>query len=157
MSEYSEEEQLTQDLDWFAVDAANRIGHFSTAGFRLLPKWIASNKEDLAKIYSYFIGLPVRRRSCHLNENLSAHVSWKITREYKGHYEGMASRGMYSFDGHARSSYAFGSPPYFKVASPKRELLLEEMPVAIRVLLLRGVIPAIFAEVETVSEGILGL
>src|SRR4051812_39010755 len=47
-------EQEATDFDWFAVDESGCIGHFTTAGFKLLPKSVAASAEDLKKVTEHF-------------------------------------------------------------------------------------------------------
>ncbi len=46
--------QEATDFDWFAVDESGYIGHFTTAGFKLLPKSVSVSAPDLEKVTDYF-------------------------------------------------------------------------------------------------------
>jgi hypothetical protein len=44
-----ETEQEATDFDWFAVDESGCIGHFTTAGFKLLPKSVSRKRPGLGE------------------------------------------------------------------------------------------------------------
>jgi hypothetical protein len=112
-----EQDQWGTDFDWFCVDDAGEIGHFTTAGFKLLPKSVSSSAEDLKLVTDYFEKeAPVR----------CAHL---IDGDFKGNlrdFLAMADRGLYSFD-----IETYGTT-YSRVARPEVPLRLIDLPKPIR-------------------------
>lgn len=58
MTNFSDIDLITEDLDWFAVDVAGEVGWFVSAGTRLLPSRVIQSREDLGRAYEFFEGLP---------------------------------------------------------------------------------------------------
>ena len=57
MSNISEDDQETIDFDWFGVDEVGHIGHFTSAGFKRLPRSVAADAVGLDTITAYFMSL----------------------------------------------------------------------------------------------------
>ena len=49
-----EQEEFTRDWDWYAVDQDGRVGHFTSAGMRVLPKSVKQDRETTELIARYF-------------------------------------------------------------------------------------------------------
>lgn len=48
------QEEFTRDWDWYAVDQDGHIGHFTSAGMRVLPKSIKQDRETTEVVARYF-------------------------------------------------------------------------------------------------------
>src|SRR5262245_966752 len=134
----SESEQESTDFDWFAVDEIGCIGHFTTAGFKLLPRSVASSAEDLKKLTDYFKKLVSTGVRYHVSNDLETEVGpfeREAKREqYLAGFVGMAGRGLYSFDIH---TYVRPGLAYFCVATPIQPLYVESLPKEIRTIIER--------------------
>ena len=49
-----QQEEFTRDWDWYAVDQDGHVGHFTTAGFRALPKSVRQDREAAEALSGYF-------------------------------------------------------------------------------------------------------
>jgi hypothetical protein len=49
-----EQEEFTRDWDWYAVDQDGHIGHFTSAGMRVLPKSVKQDRETTEIVARYF-------------------------------------------------------------------------------------------------------
>jgi hypothetical protein len=97
-----EQDQWGTDFDWFCVDAAEEIGHFTTAGFKLLPKSVSVSGEELESAKKFF-EVEAHVRCLHRIDSgiATARADWKgESREkmYLRSFVSMADRGLYSFD-----------------------------------------------------------
>ena len=134
MTAFSEQEQYYSDLDWFAADKDDKIGHFTTGGDKSLPPAIAKSKENWKKLLDYFVKIePVHNfeMSPDLDKHLSQ-LSFKSLDKFLKCYKQMSSRGLYSFNSYPSN---FDKRPYFLVTIPKIELTFEKLPEEIRLIL----------------------
>ncbi len=46
--------EFDRDWDWFVVDPEGHLGHFTTAGMRLLPESVKQDLEGLEALGEYF-------------------------------------------------------------------------------------------------------
>lgn len=179
MTAFDEDEQLCSDLDWYAIDRDGRIGQFATAGHRLLPISFASNKEVTEKLSAYFENYPFkfgnyiicpdlkRNNLKFTNSNISTKTGIKIIDEklrdqlfdemiqderQLGFFRNMSSKGLYTYDS---NSFEYSSLNYFRVALPKKELKLDDLPQDIKFILQDLRLSEIsFAENSLISEKI---
>ena len=155
MTAFTEEEQWSSDLDWFAIDKHGKIVHFTSVGWRLLPPSIAESKENLEKVFDYFDKLNFSENHFEICPDLQNHlVKDKIVDfdRYKKSFAAMASRGLYSYDSYGQSHK---ERPYFRVAIPKRELTLNDLPQDIKSIIESlKILEVSFAENPLISEEI---
>lgn len=126
MTQLTYDEQWYDDLDWFAVDQDGRLGHFATAGFRLLPPAVAANKENWQALCNYFNQLPAVR-GYRISPELDKQIapSKASDEKYLSSFAEMSARGLYSYD---TFDYTRHERPYFRVTIPEVELKLEDLP-----------------------------
>src|SRR5688572_33264912 len=96
-----EMEQQETDFDWFGVDEDGSVGHFTTAGFKYLPKSVAVNGEDLKKVTDYFKRLPPGDHGYLVEDGFAKETAFEDDGErtrYLSCFTEMAQRGLYSFD-----------------------------------------------------------
>lgn len=179
MTAFDEDEQLYSDLDWYAIDRDGRLGQFATAGHRLLPPSFASNKEMTEKLSAYFENYPYKFGNyticSDLKKNNLKFTASKIStitgiktidermrnqlfdemvgdERQLGFFRKMSSRGLYTYDS---NSFEYSSLNYFRVAIPKEELRLDDLPQDIKSILQKLRLPEIsFAESSLISENI---
>lgn len=179
MSAFTKEEQEVSNLDWYAIDRDGRIGQFATAGHRLLPPSFASNKEMTEKLSAYFESHPFKFGNYTIcpdlkknnlkftNSKISTKTGIKTIDEKMrnqlfdemiqdgkqlGFFRNMSSKGLYTYDS---NSFEYPSLHYFRVALPKKELRLEDLPEDLKFILrdLR-LFEINFAESSLISEKI---
>jgi hypothetical protein len=149
----SESEQQETDFDWFGLDENGCIGHFTTAGFKLLPKSISTNAEDLQKIAHYFEEIAPTGAGCNASRNLDEEVGHFKNENERAHYLSnfieMADKGLYSFD---IDTYVKPGLAYYCVAIPNLPLKLESLPQSIRAIISRTFLKGIrFAEISRID------
>jgi len=122
-----EDEQLYSDFDWFCVDNEGFIGHFTTAGFKRLPKSVAACREDLDSLMRYFKSAAPLREGHIVDSDLATHVPDVMSRgeRHLHSFVAMADKGLYSYD---IESYLRENSVYFRVALPIRPLHVSELP-----------------------------
>lgn len=133
----SDEEEVTRDWDWYAVDEFGVIGHFTTAGFRKLPAVIKGDFEAAEKCIHYFDEAQARSAysvSGDLEKEVGAFKGDQERQRYLQSFAQMAERGLFSFD-----TKPLGSGPgwYYLVASPRHPLHIDELPPEIAELVCR--------------------
>jgi hypothetical protein len=156
MSEHKmipEPEQQETDFDWFGLDENGCVGHFTTAGFKLLPKSVSANVEDLRKITRYFDEIGQTGAGCNVNRNLEKEVGHFKNETERSRYLfdfcRMADKGLYSFD---IDTYVRPGIAYFCVAVPSLPLKLESLPPIIRAIIGRTFLKGIqFAEISRID------
>jgi hypothetical protein len=137
-------EQDTTDFDWFGVDEDGFVAHFTSAGYKRLPRSVSSSAEDLKLITEYF-NSGVERRGGHLvDKALSNEVpEWK-GEEHEGRYlksfVAMADKGLFSFD---IDTYVKPGIAYFRVAAPELPIKIGDLPADIQAILSRTVLNGI--------------
>ena len=148
-----EVEQAMTDFDWFGVDENGYVGHFTTAGFKLLPKSVSASAEDLKKVTDYFKQVKPRKAGYSVNADLEKHVgpfeNENEKAKYLSDFSEMAVRGLYSFD---IDTYVKPGLAYFCVAIPLQPLTLDLLPADIRSIVARTVLKGIRFEETTEIE-----
>lgn len=144
-------EESERDWDWFAVDAEGKIGHFTTAGMRALPRTVKLDREAALGLIDYFEKAPksipyvvrpeVERDADGWPDDAAR--SW-----YLKDFIEMASTGLFSYDTHTD-----GRSDYFLVAFPKYPLHVDQLPQEIRDLVQRTKSPFVFSKSPYISEG----
>jgi hypothetical protein len=127
LTEIAEDEQYERDFDWFCVDEAGEVGHFTTAGFKKLPRSVERSAEDRDVLEEFFERQLKGGRGYQVDANLSKEIPTlkSGTDRYLRGFVGMADRGLYSFD---IETYLSPGSYYFRVAVPLRPLHVEELP-----------------------------
>jgi len=140
----SEVEQQMTDYDWFGVDESGCLGHFTTAGFKLLPKSVSASREDLKRVTDYFRQTePTKERhvvTTDLEKYVGAFESGDKRKQYLSGFTEMADRGLYSFD---IDTYERPGLAYFCVAIPLQPLKLDSLPRDIQSIVGRTVLKGI--------------
>jgi hypothetical protein len=146
------DDEFTRDWDWFAVDPAGCIGHFTTAGMRPLPASVKLDKEAASQLIDYFFTSacksipysvrPDAERDCGGWRDDAAR-SW-----YLKDFTLMASTGLFSYNANVSGS----KDHYFLVAIPSEPLRVEQLPEPVRDLVSRTKSPIIFADAPYIQE-----
>lgn len=140
------EEEFTTDWDWYAVDTDGCIGHFTSAGFRAVPKSVKKDRERTQKISSYFFEqAPVMGDwSVRAQAEIDCGGWSKQGKErYIKDFALMASKGLFSFDTELNNSV---EGRYFLVAIPKRFLRIDNLPTEIKAAVLEVHAPLRFID-----------
>ena len=146
-----EEEQLYRDFDWFCVDSEGFIGHFATAGFKMLPASVAKSRENLDLLMHYFAGVAPSRGGHIVDGDLVRHLpkGTSISERFLRSYVAMADKGLYSYD---IESYLREDITYFRVALPMCPLHISELTIEMREVLGRTVLEMIrFRDVTEIA------
>lgn len=124
------QEQEDLDLDWFCVDEAGDLGHFTTAGFKRLPASVARSAEDLKVVTEYFRNAAAIDGHG-IDDGLADEIPDPANRgeRYLRSFVAAADRGLFSFD---IASYLKPGICYFRVAIPSKSLRFDELPDNIR-------------------------
>ena len=134
MTEISEDDQHERDFDWFCVDETGEIGHFTTAGFKRLPRSVERSAEDRDVLEEFFERRLKSGRSFRVDAELPAEI--KIPKSgferYLRNFVAMADKGLYSFD---IGTYLSPKSHYFRVAVPLQPLHIEDLPLPIQEIL----------------------
>jgi hypothetical protein len=144
-------EERDRDWDWFAVDPEGKIGHFTTAGIRELPKTVKQDKEAALKLIHYFfetahkaVGYTVRPE---VQNDAGGWKDESARNRYLKDFVTMASAGIFSYD-----TYTSGpNEAYFLVATPAAPLHIDQIPPDIRELVRRTRSPFIFMNSEYIA------
>ncbi len=149
----STSEEFTKDWDWFAVDPTGSIGHFTSAGIRVLPKGVRGNTDAVAGLTNYFL-LALSRECAFL---VTKFAETRIPRpndsesraRFLASFTAMASKGIFSYNSDMIRGQNSG---YYLVAKPLDELKLTDLPPSIGALLERTRADLNFAENERICE-----
>lgn len=139
MTEISKDEQVCRDFDWFCLDEAGHIGHFASAGFKLLPNSVGRSAEDLEIVTRYFEKELTEEGDYVLDENLVEQVPDFESIYLKSFIE-IAAKGLFSYD---IASHLSPGISYFRVALPRKPLRVEQLPNQIREIVERTVLKGI--------------
>ncbi len=133
MTRITEDEQQSIDFDWFCVDEVGDIGHFTTAGFKRLPRSVERSAEDLKLLKEFFQKGFEGGRGYKLDVDLSREIQAPNSGAgYLRDFVYMADKGLYSFD---IETYLRPGSYYFRVAVPLIPLQFEELPRHVREIL----------------------
>jgi hypothetical protein len=126
------------EFDWFAVDAAGHVGHFSTAGYGLVPLPVldrldAAQTAELWSLGERLLALPVIGRATgHRPGQLDDWLEF-------------ARRGLFSFD------WQHWSGPYQRAATPSVPVGVAALPTELQRLVRLVEWPVVvFAELQSV-------
>ena len=150
-----EQEEFARDWDWYAVDQDGRIGHFTSAGMRLLPKSVKQDRETTELIARYFFEqAPVVGKWTVRPEAEADGGGWKKQGfdRFVRDFALMASKGLFSFD--TDPLFRTEKGRYYLVAVPERFLLVNELPQDIGRRLSRICVPLRFTECPYIQESI---
>jgi hypothetical protein len=127
LTEIDEDEQYERDFDWFCVDEAGEIGHFTTAGFKRLPRSVEHSAEDRDVLEEFCERQLKGGRRYRVDADLPPEIMTPKSglERYLRNFVAMADKGLYSFD---IESYLSPKSHYFRVAVPLRPLQIEELP-----------------------------
>jgi hypothetical protein len=128
----TEREEFSRDWDWYAVDQDGHLGHFTSAGMRVLPKSVREDREAIERIEHYFFEQAPVRGGWSVPVDVGP-VRGGLKKVESGRYLKdfalMASKGLYSFD----TDLIRGQEGrYFLVAIPERVLEIDDLPPDIR-------------------------
>lgn len=125
MKAFSDEEQQTSDIDWYAFDSQGKIAHFASAG-RMLPKTVAEARVATRALNEYFRSLDRRQGTAQVHPHLWRHIQiCEQKREaFLKDYTSLGERGLYSF--HAAEMEA--SEPYVGACIPLLPLSVQQLP-----------------------------
>ena len=140
--EISDIDQEVSDFDWFAVDSDNYLVHFASAGGRL-PNSVASSKENLDLLKSYFLGLPILFAQ--------AEIFVAPTKAPFPYLE-CAFRGLFSYDGNVSGGVM--ETVYQLVAQPPRVLTLADLPPVISAIVIQTQLPFAVADLVTLDTSV---
>jgi hypothetical protein len=137
--EIGAQEQQDRDLDWFCIDEAGEIGHFTTAGFKKLPTSVSYSAEDLDLITKYFRDELPTKGGYQVDGGLVAEIPdpKNRTERYLRSFVAMADKGIYSFD---IESYLRTGSAYFRVALPLDPLRFIDLPPKVQEIVGRTVL-----------------
>jgi hypothetical protein len=127
-----------REFDWFAIDTAGHIGHFSTAGYGPVPVAILDRldtpqTDELWSLGTRLLDLPVIGVA-------SGHLPGKID-----DWREMARRGLFSFD------WQHWSGPYVRAATPGVPVTVAALPAELQAIVGLVLWPGIrFAELQSI-------
>jgi hypothetical protein len=144
-------EEADRDWDWFAVDPEGKLGHFTTAGMRVLPKTVKQDKEAALRLIDYFfeeapksVAYTVRAEA---ERDAGGWGDDSARSRYLKDFVRMASAGLFSYDTQTLDP----NGDYFLVASPVEPLLIDQLPHDIRYLAERTKSPFRFSGLSHIS------
>lgn len=126
------------EFDWFAVDAAGHVGHFSTAGYGPVPLPVLdrldrAQEDALWSLGERLLGLPVIGQA-------TGHLPGRIDDWLE-----LARRGLFGFD------WKHWSGPYLRAAVPSVPVGVADLPAELQALVRLVVLPGVrFAELVSV-------
>jgi hypothetical protein len=137
MEAFSEIEQRTLDLDWYALDQDGRIGQFLTGG-KLLPGLLASDRVALEQLSNYFEELSAIGGFLFcpdFNAKSKRRFRDPDAKTWMPFSQEMSSRGLYSYDSEP------GAESYIRVSVPTVELTIGDLPPQIAAQINRVILP----------------
>jgi len=99
-----------REFDWFAIDSAGNLGHFSSAGFGPVPTCILERFAEADSLPEEILRLPVIGEA-------TSHLSGNVTEWME-----VARRGLYSFD------WKHSTGPYHRAATPRAVIHVSALP-----------------------------
>lgn len=95
----SDDDLTTIDLDWYAVDEAGQLGHFTSAGVGWVPESIRASCENTELVNNYFYNVASNSPEVTLvDENIPDDVRPSGIDNFTRSYVNMAKKGLFSFD-----------------------------------------------------------
>lgn len=149
--EFTEEQQRTLDIDWYAVDSAGELAHFTSAGSKLPPS-IAISEAENDLVCEYIGTLSSDSIAVVVSDQLEdiEHFSSEEERSrYLNYFTSIAGRGIYSFDKSNVGKYSDGN--YHLVAIPTTPLKIDQVPLEIRSIIERTRIAGEISEITRLS------
>lgn len=159
MPEIPSDEETSRDWDWFAVDSNGEVGHFTTAGFRLLPASVKADWELAEELISFFESLP------NIGEHQVRSEFWAFEKagsepgllakgdaareSYFRSFVGMARRGLYSYDTELKTQ-----GDYFGVATPISPLKVTDLALAVQAKVQKAASTVRFRETFRIPESL---
>jgi len=150
-----EAEEPELDLDWFALDSAGAVGHFTTGGCGALPRSVATSCDaDRQALRDYLLSLPDAGRAL-FNTAWDAQI--RLTPQNRAApgevfrpWLRSAARGLYAFD--YVEDRRRRPRPYRVVARPEVPLKADELPPDVRAVLGRTVLrDVVFARDDVIG------
>jgi len=141
---YTDIEQETLDLDWFAIDSLGHISHFASAGTPL-PQSVANHKDDNIRTCIHFRSLRPTSRAVRIDPEVARRVRTDKKEHLAIYLEDplfMCARGLYSYD----TTNTWPEPVFFRVCSPDAPLHVSDLPKDIAVILMRSCVSKSFAD-----------
>jgi hypothetical protein len=151
MTAISVDEQHDRDWDWYAVDHAGMIGHFTTAGIRALPKTVQCDRDATLSLIHYFDVEAPKSSPYVVRAGVETDAGgWKTNSDREQHlssFVGMAAAGLFSYD-----TFTYGPDKYYLVALPSKPLHIDELPQEVSRLLARTRSTLQFQETIYIAE-----
>lgn len=128
-----------REFDWFAVDAGDNVGHFSTAGYGAVPLTIlsrldATQMDELWTLGEQLLKLPVVGEA-------TGHLPGRIDDWLE-----FARRGFFGFD------WQHWTGPYRRAATPSVPVSVEALPIELQRMVRLIELPGVrFAELQSVQ------
>ena len=135
MTAFTESEQWDNDYNLFLIDNQGKIALLSHFGWRALPPTIAKSKENLEKLDNYFLQLNNSKEGYSVCPDLKKHLDTKTIADfgkYISYFGDLSSKGIYTYDSY---DFSLTERPYYRVAIPKKELTINDLPEDIRSIL----------------------
>ncbi len=152
MAAISEDDERSIDWDWFAVDESGHIGHFTTAGLRLLPRSVKADEARAKSLLDFFNGL-ARETTLRVCLPIAEHtkgIETEAGRErYLRSFVQMGAKGLFSFDTQMLHGRGLS---YFKVIQPDSPVLLGDLPRHVQTMLPVAPTPLRFSESAYIAE-----
>ncbi len=147
--EYSSDEQMALDLDWFAVDIDGHLAHVASAGTPVA-KSVAQSKAENEFVREFFRSLPATSTVPDADPEIANFVNIENDEQksrYLSDFQSMGSRGLYSYD----TPLSESNQLLFRVYSPQAPLKLSDLPTKVAVILQRTSFPGRFADSPTIK------
>jgi hypothetical protein len=152
MMSISDVDERMIDWDWYACDLRGCIGHFTSAGLRLLPRTVKADRDRAEKLIRFFTGLD-RASAYVVRDGVEADAGgWESSarrEQYLKSFVATGSRGLFSYDTqmlHSRSA------SYYLVVRPERPLTIDELPLEVQSLIQITRMPLVFADSPYITE-----
>lgn len=143
------------DLDWFALDACNSIGHFATGGCGAMPTHLADLQSEIAALLHFFQSeSPLSGEAEISSQALDQCAGYDNDRKtwFLRDFLGMARRGLYSYDTMSLSKRPSG---YYLIASPVIPQSLHSLPLHLQKIIertrLENVVFSRYSNIEAAS------
>jgi hypothetical protein len=146
-------DELTIDWDWYACDDGGNVGHFTSAGLRLLPHSAKLDRELTERLTRYFFHEAKDCSGYSVRTGVEADAGgWKkpgSRDRYLHDFAAMARQGLFSYNTEMRHGR---DARYFLVTIPERPLRVTDLPPDIRQGVCRLHAPLLFDGADYISE-----